>query len=210
MSMLIQNIFNKNFGKILSIFTFPLRNTSKPLGIRYSSKNNGVLPKSSLTALRDNFNIVDKFGRKVPVDEFRARGKYNMRHVLVEYPQRPKNLKPADKDWTATLGKKKRARAYVRFRKGKGTIKVNGKPFYRYFEDIDVKARIIEPLLKAGMFRDYEIVCKVEGGGFSGQGSAVAVGIAKAIKKRDPEKWREILEKSDSFKNYARPGFIIK
>lgn len=91
------------------------------------------------------------------------------------------------------VGRRKRAIAAIRLRKGKGKIDVNGRKFEHYFaSDLDQKT-VLAPLEKLGLKDSHDVVIRVKGGGISGQAVAARLGVARALVAQD-EEYRQILK----------------
>jgi small subunit ribosomal protein S9 len=78
-------------------------------------------------------------------------------------------------------GKRKSSVARVRLLSGEGVITINGKPFEEAIPRPTLRAMILEPLRVSGTEGRFNVVAKVEGGGFSGQAGAIRHGIARAL-----------------------------
>jgi len=78
-------------------------------------------------------------------------------------------------------GKRKTAVAQVRLFSGNGAIIVNGVPYEERFTRLEHRQAIIKPLMVTENLDKYNVVVKVNGGGISGQGDAIAHGIARAL-----------------------------
>jgi small subunit ribosomal protein S9 len=78
---------------------------------------------------------------------------------------------------------------------GKGNITVNGKNVDEYFNVETLRIQVRQPLELTNMADKFDIVVKVNGGGFTGQAGAVRHGIARALQLVDPE-LREPLKKA--------------
>jgi len=78
-------------------------------------------------------------------------------------------------------GKRKTAVAQVRLFSGNGAIIVNGVPYEERFTRLEHRQAIIKPLIVTENLDKYNVVVKVNGGGISGQGDAIAHGIARAL-----------------------------
>ncbi|MDI6850413.1 MAG: 30S ribosomal protein S9 [bacterium] len=92
-------------------------------------------------------------------------------------------------------GSRKRAVARLRLKEnGKGRIYVNGLRPLEYFEREDLVIHALEPLKVAGLEGKFDVVCKVEGGGKSGQAGAMRLALARALKTFD-ENLTEVLKK---------------
>ena len=78
-------------------------------------------------------------------------------------------------------GRRKTSIAKVWLKKGSGKIYVNGKLFNDYFADETHKMQITRPFEIINQVTDYDVTCKVIGGGMTGQAGAMVHGISKAI-----------------------------
>ncbi|MEQ9144990.1 MAG: 30S ribosomal protein S9 [Parvibaculaceae bacterium] len=84
-------------------------------------------------------------------------------------------------------GKRKNAVARVWLKPGSGRITVNGKELERYFARPVLRMVLNQPLAATQRDNQFDIVCKVTGGGLSGQAGAVRHGISRALTFFDPE-----------------------
>ena len=91
-------------------------------------------------------------------------------------------------------GRRKTAVARVRLVPGTGAIIINGIPYEELVRRIELRRRILQPLVATESMGKYNIICKVEGGGPAAQGGAVSHGIARALVEVD-EKSKEALRK---------------
>jgi len=92
-------------------------------------------------------------------------------------------------------GSRKRAVARLRLKEnGKGRVYVNGLRPLEYFKREDLVIHALEPLKIAGLEGKFDVVCKVEGGGKSGQAGAMRLALARALKTFD-ENLTEVLKK---------------
>src|SRR5260370_42358559 len=79
-------------------------------------------------------------------------------------------------------GRRKSAIARVYLRPGSGDFKVNGRPFEQYFVTGSQRSSARQPLLSTETAATFNVVVRVTGGGVKGQGDAVKLGIARALK----------------------------
>jgi small subunit ribosomal protein S9 len=86
-----------------------------------------------------------------------------------------------------TTGRRKQSVARVRFRPGKGEIKINKRTFEDYFPSASHRMLASEPLRLVGRAEDYDVDATIDGGGISGQSGALRLGIARALADLDPE-----------------------
>jgi len=82
-------------------------------------------------------------------------------------------------------GRRKAAVAQVRLLPGEGAIIINGVPFEELFPRLEHRRTILQPLLVTDSVGKYNAVVKVAGGGVSGQGGAISLGIARALVRVD-------------------------
>ena len=94
-------------------------------------------------------------------------------------------------------GRRKSSIARVRLVEGKGSITINGRDIEEYLGLDTLKVIVKQPLVVTNTLDKYDVVCKVIGGGTSGQAGAIRHGIAKALNDANPE-FRPVL-KSNGF-----------
>lgn len=92
-------------------------------------------------------------------------------------------------------GRRKESLARVRLIPGNGKIMINGRQMDQYFGMETLKLIVRQPLVATATLDRFDIVAKVEGGGFSGQAGALRHGIARALLQADGE-YRLVLKKS--------------
>ena len=78
-------------------------------------------------------------------------------------------------------GRRKKSISRVRITPGKGSIVVNGKNLDEYFGMDTLKVIVKQPLVATNSLDKYDVICKVQGGGFTGQAGAIRHGIARAL-----------------------------
>ncbi len=86
------------------------------------------------------------------------------------------------------IGRRKRAIAAVRLRRGKGNIDINGRKLGEYFTTELQRETILSPLVKLQLENNYDIIIRAKGGGIQGQMIAARLGIARALVKEDEER----------------------
>ncbi len=101
------------------------------------------------------------------------------------------------------VGRRKRASARVRIVSGKGVFVVNDKPAEDYFPRLGDIKRIKAPAEVAGLADKLDVSVLVNGGGITGQSSAVSHGLARALLKMD-ENFRPDLKKAGLLTRDAR------
>ncbi|HSW36721.1 MAG TPA: 30S ribosomal protein S9 [Candidatus Limnocylindrales bacterium] len=92
-------------------------------------------------------------------------------------------------------GRRKESVARVRLLPGNGRITVNEKEMDQYFGPETLKLIVRQPLTATDTGERFDVIVKVEGGGFSGQAGAVRHGIARALLKVDSA-FRPVLKKN--------------
>jgi small subunit ribosomal protein S9 len=103
-------------------------------------------------------------------------------------PEAPKYVQKLDKQGRAyATGKRKNAVARVWVKPGKGTITVNTRTVEVFFARPVLRMLIQQPLVAANRAGQYDVICKVSGGGLSGQSGAVRHGLSKALTHFEPE-----------------------
>ena len=100
-------------------------------------------------------------------------------------------------------GGRKRANASVWIHEGNGDFEINGKSIHHYFQEQAPRLRAIEPLEITGSAGKFNVKCEVQGGGLSGQGDAIRLGLARALQNWDPE-LRKILKPAGMLTRDAR------
>jgi len=99
-------------------------------------------------------------------------------------------------NYVYATGRKRESTARVRLHKGKEINTVNGIPASDYFSGKIMKVMLEKPFVLTGTSGNYYFSAKVIGGGRMGQIGALVHGIARAIAKASPEKFRPPLKKA--------------
>lgn len=92
-------------------------------------------------------------------------------------------------------GRRKSSVARVRLMPGEGNVLINGRTLDSYFGYETLKREVLRPLVITDTQGKYDVIVKVEGGGFTGQAGAVRHGISRALLEVDAE-LRPILKKA--------------
>ena len=90
-------------------------------------------------------------------------------------------------DYYQGTGRRKRASARVRMYVGNGKIVVNDLPMEEYFTRVGDQRAVLLPLEASGLLGTVNLSVKVQGGGVTGQSTAVSIGIARAVSHRDQD-----------------------
>ena len=113
--------------------------------------------------------------------------------------QPPQNLQGVNKDDTNipgqknslkdsfyATGRRKESSAKVWIKKGSGNIVVNNVSAVSYFNRTAYIASLMKPFSVTNTVGHFDVVCKVSGGGSTGQCEAIRLGISKAIDIYNP------------------------
>ena len=92
-------------------------------------------------------------------------------------------------------GRRKKSIARVRLIPGNGKITINDRSIDEYFGLEVLKMTVKQPLVITGTHDNFDVVCKVNGGGFTGQAGAIRHGISRALLEAD-ETLRDTLKKA--------------
>lgn len=92
-------------------------------------------------------------------------------------------------------GRRKTSIARVRLVPGEGKIVINGRDIDEYFNYETLKRDAKMPLDITGTMGKFDVIAKLQGGGFTGQAGALRHGISRALLKADAE-LRPILKKA--------------
>ena len=84
-------------------------------------------------------------------------------------------------------GRRKSSVARVRLVEGSGKITINGKDIEEFSDVETLKVIIRQPLVLTNTLTKYDVICSVNGGGFSGQAGAIRHGIARALNEANSE-----------------------
>ena len=92
-------------------------------------------------------------------------------------------------------GRRKKSVARVRIIPGTGVVTINGRGIDDYFGLETLKLIVNQPFGVTDTVGKFDIVCRVNGGGFSGQAGAIRHGVAKALLQADAA-YRPALKKA--------------
>ncbi len=99
-----------------------------------------------------------------------------------------------------STGRRKEAVARVRIRPGSGVVTVNRRPLDNYFPSETHRMIVTEPLRLTTTADVYDVDATIDGGGVSGQASALRLGIARALVVLD----------EDQRSTLKRAGFLTR
>ncbi len=108
-------------------------------------------------------------------------------------------------------GRRKKSVARVRLVPGDGKIMINDRAIDDYFGLETLKVIVKQPLTLTDTVAKFDVLCKVIGGGFTGQAGAIRHGIARALLKADEEfrtplKKAGFLTRDPRMKERKKPG----
>lgn len=92
-------------------------------------------------------------------------------------------------------GRRKTSVAQVRLLEGNGKFVINGRDIEEYLNFETLRNEVKRPLGITSSEGKYDVIVKVEGGGYTGQAGAIRHGISRALILADPEN-RAILKKA--------------
>ena len=112
------------------------------------------------------------------------------------------------------IGRRKDSVARVNMTPGKGDILINNRPFKKYLCRDSLAIVVTQPLDLIDQRNAYDLKINVNGGGLSGQASAIRLGIARALNEvsadvRTPLKQAGFLTRDArevERKKYGQPG----
>jgi small subunit ribosomal protein S9 len=84
-------------------------------------------------------------------------------------------------------GRRKKATARVRLVPGSGSISINDRNFENFFPNKTSRLIVLQPMELTDMTGRFDIICRVAGGGVTGQAGAIRLGIARALIKTNAE-----------------------
>lgn len=112
------------------------------------------------------------------------------------------------------IGRRKDSVARINMTPGKGDILINNRPFKKYLCRDSLAIVVTQPLDLINQRNAYDLKINVNGGGLSGQASAIRLGIARALNEvsadfRAPLKQAGLLTRDArevERKKYGQPG----
>jgi small subunit ribosomal protein S9 len=104
---------------------------------------------------------------------------------------------------TIYTGRRKTSVARVRLVPGTGQFTINGRTIEDYFPTEVLQMAVREPFEVTETLGRYDVLCRIHGGGTSGQAGALRHGISRALEGEDPE-WRPLLKAAGLLTRDAR------
>ena len=93
-------------------------------------------------------------------------------------------------------GRRKSSVARVRLYKRTGKVTINDRDIDNYFGLETLKLIVRQPLVLTNTEGQFDVVCRVAGGGVTGQAGAIRHGISRALLQFDSENLRPKLKKA--------------
>ena len=93
-------------------------------------------------------------------------------------------------------GRRKSSVARVRVYQGTGNITINDRSIDDYFGLETLKLIVRQPLALTENLEKFDVVCRVGGGGVTGQAGAIRHGISRALLQFNSEELRPVLKKA--------------
>jgi small subunit ribosomal protein S9 len=84
-------------------------------------------------------------------------------------------------------GRRKQAIARVRIVPGTGQWTINGRTLDSYFPNKVHQQIVNEPFVTLGAEDQFDVICRISGGGVTGQAGALRMGISRSLQIVDPE-----------------------
>jgi small subunit ribosomal protein S9 len=91
-------------------------------------------------------------------------------------------------------GRRKKSIARVRLVEGNGKITINDRDIDEYFGAETLKYIVRQPLTVTETSANYDVICTVKGGGFTGQAGAIRHGISRALLEVNSDEYRPTLK----------------
>ena len=84
-------------------------------------------------------------------------------------------------------GRRKKSVARVRLVEGTGKFTINDRSLDDFFGLETLKVIVKQPLVLTNTQGKFDVICRVNGGGFTGQAGAIRHGVSRALLKADEE-----------------------
>jgi small subunit ribosomal protein S9 len=90
-------------------------------------------------------------------------------------------------------GRRKTSVARVRLQAGSGKVTINDRPLEDFFHNDDQHLQdVLAPLVETGRKDQVDVAIRLTGGGVTGAAGACKLGIARALRKHDPETYETL------------------
>jgi small subunit ribosomal protein S9 len=148
--------------------------------------------------------VAESTGIETPVEgaEFEEyAGDYSTETPLVVSEETA--VRPALTGPSAGTGRRKEAIARVRIVPGTGQWTINGRSLDSYFPNKVHQQIVKEPFVLLGFEDQFDVICRITGGGVTGQAGALRLGIARSLQFADMDN-RPALKKAGFLSRDAR------
>lgn len=108
-------------------------------------------------------------------------------------------------------GRRKSCTARVFMRPGTGKVLINGRHIENYFSNAVLRMIVHQPLALTNMESKFDLVTTVDGGGPTGQASAIRMGVARALLNYNEElktilRQASLITRDPRMKERKKPG----
>ena len=95
-------------------------------------------------------------------------------------------IKKSNRAYFYAVGRRKSSRATVRlFPEGEGNIEINEQPLISWADTAEIRDRVLSPFSLLGIRKNYDLSVIVSGGGKESQSDSIALGISRALIKKN-------------------------
>lgn len=108
-------------------------------------------------------------------------------------------------------GRRKSSVARVRVRAGSGNVTVNGKKLEEFFPTVQHQQDVLQTLAHVEASGTVDVICRVNGGGITGQAGAIRMALARALVSYNEENFQPLrddgfLTRDARMKERKKPG----
>lgn len=108
-------------------------------------------------------------------------------------------------------GRRKSSVARVRVRAGSGNVTVNGKTLEEFFPTVQHQQDVLQTLAHVEASGSVDVICRVNGGGITGQAGAIRMALARALVSYNEENFQPLrddgfLTRDARMKERKKPG----
>ena len=108
-------------------------------------------------------------------------------------------------------GRRKSSVARVRVRAGSGNVTVNGKKLEEFFPTVQHQQDVLQTLAHVEASGSVDVICRVNGGGITGQAGAIRMALARALVSYNEENFQPLrddgfLTRDARMKERKKPG----
>ncbi len=152
---------------------------------------------------------VEETSAETPVEDFKPFTDEQDREIAYRSDASPaaasgSQVRPAVVAPSNATGRRKEAIARVRLIPGSGNWTINGRTLEDYFPNKVHQQTVSDPFVTAGVAESYDVICRIHGGGVTGQAGALRLGVARALNAVDEEASRPALKKAGMLTRDAR------